>query len=171
MITRDELIPIGKFTRPHGVKGEVSLLLTDDTFDNATGACLVCDIDGIFVPFFMEEYRYKTDNVVLVKLERIDTVEQTRIFTNKEAYILKKEYAGDEEVASWADFVGFEAVDRANGVLGRIVRVDDTTMNVLFIIEKSDGGELFVPAHEDFIEEIDETQRRILMDLPEGLVD
>ena len=30
MITREELIKIGRFNKPHGVKGELSFTFTDD---------------------------------------------------------------------------------------------------------------------------------------------
>ena len=42
---------------------------------------LVLDIDGILVPFYLEEYRFKNDENVLVKFEDIDTQEQARNYT------------------------------------------------------------------------------------------
>ena len=61
MIERDELIKIGRFNKPHGVKGELSFTFTDDVFDRTDCPYIVCEIDGIFVPFFIEEYRFKSD--------------------------------------------------------------------------------------------------------------
>ena len=54
MITREELIRIGRFNKPHGVKGELSFTFTDDVFDRTECSYIVCEIDGIFVPFFVE---------------------------------------------------------------------------------------------------------------------
>ena len=51
MITREELIRIGRFNKPHGVKGELSFTFTDDVFDRTECPYIVCEIDGIFVPF------------------------------------------------------------------------------------------------------------------------
>jgi len=171
MIQRDELIPVGKFTRPHGVKGEMSLLLAGEVFENSAGECLVCAMDGIFVPFFIEEYRYKTDNVVLIKFEKIDTVEQARVFTNKETYVLKRDCDAEQDGFTWADFVGFSAEDSVKGPLGSISYVDDSTLNVLFVVQRPDGSELFVPAQDVFIEDIDYANRHVLFNLPDGLVD
>ena len=171
MILREELHSIGHFTRPHGVQGEMALMLTDDVFDRADVSCLVCSMDGIFVPFFVEEYRYKTDNVVLVKFEHVDTVEQARVFTNKEAFALNKECEGEKPDFAWNDFVGFSAEDGTMGALGNIVHVDDMTMNVLFIVGRPDGSECFIPAQEVFIEDIDYENRHIVFNLPEGLID
>ena len=58
MIKKDEVFKIGIFNKPHGVKGEISFTFTDDIFDRVECEYLVCLLDGIFVPFFIEEYRF-----------------------------------------------------------------------------------------------------------------
>ena len=171
MILSEELRPIGRFTRPHGVQGEISLQLTDDVFDCEGVSCFVCLIDGIYVPFFIDEYRYKTDNVVLVKLDRVTTVEQARRLSNRDVFVLRRECDERTSEFVWNDFVGFLAEDTSIGTLGKIVHVDDTTMNVLFIIGRPDGSECFIPAQEVFIKDIDYNRRHILFNLPEGLID
>ena len=75
MIRPEEVYCIGKFTRTHGVQGEMAMSFTDDVFDRTDCPYLVCSMDGILVPFFIEEYRFKSDNVALIKFERIDTNE------------------------------------------------------------------------------------------------
>ena len=88
MIKKDEVFKIGVFNKPHGVKGELSFTFTDDIFDRVDGEYLICLLDGILVPFFIEEYRFKSDNVALIKFERIDTNEAASIFTNKDTNII-----------------------------------------------------------------------------------
>ena len=51
-----------------------------------------------------------------------------------------------------------------------IVAVDDSTMNVLFVIEK-DGDELLLPAHEEFIIDLDRENRVLKVDIPDGLLE
>ena len=82
MIKKEEVFKIGVFNKPHGVKGELSFTFTDDIFDRADCEYLICLLDGIMVPFFIEEYRFRSDTTALVKLDRIDTAEQARKFTN-----------------------------------------------------------------------------------------
>lgn len=52
MIRQEEVFKIGKIGKPHGVKGEVSLMFEDDVFDRVDADYLVLLIDGILVPFF-----------------------------------------------------------------------------------------------------------------------
>ena len=86
MIRRDEVYKIGKLGKPHGVKGEITFAITDDVFDRVDAEFLVLDIDGILVPFYLEEYRFKNDENVLVKFEDIDTQEQARNYTGCEVF-------------------------------------------------------------------------------------
>ena len=95
MIKKDEVFKIGIFNKPHGVKGEISFTFTDDIFDRVECEYLVCLLDGIFVPFFIEEYRFRSDTTALVKLEGVDTSEKARMFTNVEVYFPKKYVSSD----------------------------------------------------------------------------
>ena len=171
-ISEDEVFKIGIFNKPHGVKGEISFTFTDDIFDRVECEYLVCLLDGIFVPFFIEEYRFRSDTTALVKLEGVDTSEKARMFTNVEVYFPKK-YVGEEEdsddIPTWNYFIGFKVEDVNHGELGEIVAVDDSTMNVLFAIEK-DGEELLLPAHEEFIIKLDKKKRLLTVEVPDGLI-
>lgn len=171
MIKKDEVYKIGVINKPHGVKGEVSFTFTDDIFDRVDCDYLILLMDGIFVPFFMEEYRFRSDNAALVKFEDIDTAEKARMFTNVEVYFPVKFAEEQDEISSWNFFIGFEVNDVNHGNLGKIIDVDDATMNVLFIIEREDGEELMLPAHEEFILDIDRKKKTMKVDIPDGLLD
>ena len=66
MIKREEVYKIGVLGKPHGVKGEMQFRFTDDVFDQCDADYLVLDMEGILVPFFMEEYRFRSDEVALM---------------------------------------------------------------------------------------------------------
>ena len=171
MIRKEDVYRIGQLTKPHGIKGEVAFSFTDDIFDR-TDECdyLVCLMDGIMVPFFMEEYRFKSDTVALVKFEGVDTAEQARRFTNIEVYYPTR-YAEESDELSWSYFVGFRIEDEHLGLLGEVEEIDETTINILFVIRRPDGEELLIPAQEAFITDMDHKQRIIRMNLPEGMVE
>lgn len=171
MIRKEEVYKIGILNKPHGIHGELQFTFTDDIFDRADNDYLVCLIDGILVPFFLEEYRFRSDSTALVKFEGIDTAERARVFTNIEVYF-PKEYAEEESdlsELSWNYFIGFRLDDIHHGLLGEVVDVDTLTINTLFVIDHH-GDELLVPAREEFIVGIDQEQKLITVDLPEGLL-
>ena len=171
MIKKEEVYKIGLFNKPHGIHGELQFTFTDDIFDRVDCDYLICLLDGIFVPFFIEEYRFRSDSTALVKLEGIDTAERARMFTNVEVYFPVKhaEEAEDGEL-SWKFFVGFRMEDVRHGELGEVVEVDTTTVNTLFVVEQEDGEELLIPAQEEFIVEINQEKKLITVELPEGLL-
>ena len=74
--------------------------------------------------------------------------------------------AGDD-VLTWSQIVGYDIVDvLSDKTIGRIEAVDETTINTL--LELSDGT--LIPAADEFIEDIDHEERKLMMRLPEGLV-
>lgn len=171
MIKKEEVFKIGIINKPHGVKGEVSFTFTDDIFDQVEDCdYLVLLLDGILVPFFIEEYRFRSDNVALVKFEGIDSTEKARTLTNVEVYYPVKFMDDQEEISSWNYFIGFRVEDIHHGCLGTVVDVDDATMNVLFVIENGDE-EVLLPAHEEFILDIDRKKKILKVDIPDGLLD
>ena len=153
MIKKEEVYKIGLFNKPHGIHGELQFTFTDDIFDRVDCDYLICLLDGIFVPFFIEEYRFRSDSTALVKLEGIETAERARMFTNVEVYFPVKhaEEAEDGEL-SWNFFVGFRMEDVRHGELGEVVEVDTATVNTLFVVEQEDGEELLIPAQGEYSE-------------------
>ena len=81
MIRKEDVYRIGKLGKTHGVRGEISFLFDDDVFDRVDADYLILSIDDILVPFFIEEYRFKTDSNALMKFEGIDTQERARELT------------------------------------------------------------------------------------------
>lgn len=167
MLRKEDFVYYGKFLKPHGTKGEIGLegdsILLGEECD-----FVACDIDGILVPFFFETRRTKNRDTLIVKIERMESAEEVRFLTNREVYI-PREWTEDSEALSWSFFRGFIAVDENLGELGEITDIDESTINTLFVID-NDGEEILVPAQEEFITGIDQENREILFNLPEGLV-
>ena len=168
MIRDEEVYQIGKLGKTHGVKGEVSFLFDDDVFDRVDADYLILKVDGIFVPFFIEEYRFRSDANAIVKFEDIDTQERARELTGCEVFFPRALADSDQDSISWAAIVGFDIIEVESGnQIGRIDSVDDSTLNILFCLE--DGR--LIPASEDLITAIDQQARTITMHLPAGLLE
>ena len=168
MIKQEDVYKIGRLGKAHGVKGEVSFQFTDDIFDSVDAEYLVLDIDGILVPFFMEEYRFRNDSVCLVKFCDVDTQQRAQELTGCDVYFPRALAEEADETLSLASLVGFEIISVSDGsVIGTIASIDDTTQNILFEVE--DGT--LIPASDELIEDIDTGQRQIKMNIPDGLLD
>ena len=168
MIRQEDVYKIGRLGKAHGVKGEVSFQFDDDIFDRVDADYLVLDIDGILVPFFMEEYRFRSDSVCLVKFCNVDTQQRAQELTGCDVFFPRALAEEGDEMPSLSMLVGFKIVNNANGkTIGRIAAIDDSTANILF--EMEDG--MLIPANDDLIEVIDAEQQQIKMNIPQGLLD
>lgn len=173
MIRQEEVYKIGKIGKPHGVKGEVSFLFGDDVFDRVGTDYLVLEIDGILVPFFFDEYRFKSDSTALISFSGIDSKDKAQELTGCDVFFPKSLSDRAEDELQWSEMQGFRLVDAAAGskTIGTITAIDDSTINILFNIETPDGRDVLVPAAEDFIFNVDTENKEIAVNLPAGLLD
>lgn len=162
-----ETYKIGRIGKPHGINGEVVMQVDDDIFDTTESEYVFLQIDGLLVPFFFEEYRFRSEESALVKFEDIDTQERARQLTGCDVYFPRDIADNSGGEMSWAQIRGFIIHDDTSGKdVGRIASVDDSTLNTLFELE--DGT--LIPVAEEFIKDIDKHGQRIIMQLPEGLL-
>ena len=171
MIELSEVQRIGTIVKPHGVGGEMavtvpaSLNWTDDI------DCLVCSMDGILVPFWIESLREKNDTSLLVKFEGYDSVEQTDRFIGQTVYMPRKFVAaGETGLPSWSSFIDWKVMDEEAGPLGVIHAVDDSTPNILFLVRDGER-ERIIPANEEWITGVDIKNCILTYKLPQGLAE
>jgi len=171
MIRQEEVYRIGETGKPHGVRGEINLTFADDVFDRVGAEYLVLAVDGILVPFFMEEYRFRSGSTAIVKFCGIDTKEQAAGLTGCGVYFPKSLSDRDGDEMTWDEIKGFRLIDTDiyNREIGTVSSVDDSTANVLLEITTPQGGDILVPAAREFIKNIDTEKKEITVSLPEGL--
>lgn len=175
MISFDEVCVIGNTNKPHGINGEISVAI-DAECELSSLSCVIFEIDGILVPFFMESCRPKHANSFLMKLYDVDSDHDVVELSNKSIYALNAELPSEQfnnhEDGMYADdFVGY-SVDTNDGEhLGTIVDFDDSTDNLLFIVERTDKSILYIPIVDEFIDEINPHDKILSMTLPDGLLE
>jgi 16S rRNA processing protein RimM len=162
----------GMISKPHGVRGEVNIILEDQAGSHIEpDNPLFIDIDGQRVPFFVQEVELLSKNRAIVRFEFVDSLESARKLTGCSLYFdpehqLDLSVDGDE----LAGLIGYSAFDQEHGALGQIVDYLPHPMNPVFLIQ-SDGKELLIPAVDDFIASINHGERSIQFILPEGLTE
>lgn len=171
MILKSEIFPVGQITKTHGVKGELAFNTSYPILEEVDVPFIILEPDGIFVPFYPENIRFKTDSAGFLKLEGIDSEERAAELVGQNIY-LPNEFLdkADENDVHVDYFVGFEVIDETKGIIGTIAEIDDKTENILFVVSGK-NGQCLIPAVEEYITEIDDKKRILRMDLPEGLLD
>ncbi len=171
MILKEKVFPVGTLTKTHGTKGEIAFSVNYTIFEEVDVPFIILEPQGLFVPFYIEEIRMKDEESGIIKLERIESDQAALEYVGMTIFLPKiylEEMEEEELVADY--FLGFNIVDVKKGVVGKIIELDDSSENVLFVVEK-EGEELLIPVADEFVVEIDHDNRVLMMDLPLGLLE
>ncbi len=68
------------------------------------------------------------------------------------------------------ELVGYTITDSEAGEIGKVVDLDLSTENALFVVESPEEETIYIPIADDLIEGIDEEKHIIEMTLPDGLI-
>lgn len=172
MIENDQVIRMGTFLKAHGVNGEMVLTVPEDMDWSEDLDCLVCRMDGILVPFFIESIREKSSTSILVKFDCVNCIQDTQRFIGCTVFLPRKfEVEPDPDKAmSWHSFIDWKVKDVNAGELGVITSVDDSTPNILFLVKDGERQRI-IPANEVWMTNVDWKKCTITFNLPEGLAD
>ncbi len=169
MIKKEGLLKIGRFLKPHGIDGEIALLTNYEISSAHDDFYFICEMDGIFVPFFVESYRTKNDTTKLVKFEDIDTEDLKKQLAGKEVYLPSEILApSDKEKYKQKSLIGYQLKDETYGVIGYITDIDERTINVLLKVRYNDK-DILVP--KAFITLVHPDERIAEVLLPSGFLE
>ena len=151
---KKQFIETGKITGTHGIRGEVRVQPWSDSPESlAEFDVLYLDREGKSSLKIKSARAHK--NMVLMKIDGVDTVEAAEAFRNKVIYLNRDDVELPEGSHFIDDLVGCEVYDTAGGeLLGKLCDVSATGANDVWHI-KRDGREYLVPAIPDVVDEVD----------------
>lgn len=173
MIHEDDVFSVGLTRKPYGIKGEIIVQFKRAEYADLDAEFYFLRIDGIPVPFLIEDFTYTTDETARVKFEDLNDEKMASQYSNMEVLVdrsLIDTNHDNDSNGGWITFIGYSIINQNDELVGTIIEVDESTINVLLILEK-DGEELLIPATEDFVLNLNFDDKIIKMNLPEGLLD
>lgn len=162
---------IGKLSASTGLKGELVLKhsLGKKTSLKGLEAIFIEDRKDSFIPYFIESAKARSENETVIKLEGVDIVETARKLTPKEVWLTEEDFKKFAAKSSPIALLGFNIIHE-NEDLGEILEVIEQPHQVLCTILLN-GKEALIPIHEDSLEKVDTKNRRVYVNLPDGLLD
>ena len=136
---------------------------------------LLCEFDRLFIgkernEIIIERSRV-AKNMVIAKLEGVDTPEQAEKLRNKLLYMHRDDLELDEDTYFIQDLIGIEVKDADTGfVYGKIADVMQTGANDVYVIE-GNGREYLVPAIADVVISTDIDGNSMTIRALDGLFD
>jgi 16S rRNA processing protein RimM len=104
-----------------------------------------------------------------VKLEGISAKEAARVLVKKEVWLDESDFKKFAAASSPVSFLGFTIINH-DEELGEICEVIEQPHQLLCKIFL-DNKEALIPIHEDSLEKIDKKNRKLYVNLPEGLLE
>jgi 16S rRNA processing protein RimM len=169
---KDDCFYLGKIAKKFSFKGEVLIYLDTDEpelYENMESVFV--EFNKNLVPFFIENSSLHKNDFLRVQFEDVDSEEEADSILNCDVYLplsMLPKLEGNKFY--FHEVIGFEIEDKRLGIFGKIVSINDTTAQPLF--EVLNGKvEILIPMIDQFLIKIDRENKKVIMDLPEGLVE
>jgi 16S rRNA processing protein RimM len=162
---------VGFIKKAHGIKGDLLVVFEKGVNDSIEDIdFLFFEINGLLVPYFIEEMTWRSDDSIIFKFKLIDTKEKAQLFGGYKIFVDK-----DELIFSDSDFdphyiINFKLVDQKLGEIGEIIKVNDFGGNIVFTVNYQ-NNEIMIPFNDELLVSIDQEAESIIMNCPEGLLD
>lgn len=170
-MVKEEAFYIGYFTKTKGLKGEIQLYFEFDAYEDLELDVVFADLNGKMVPFFVSSFKLYPNNTGLFYFDDLDHIDKAQALVKKKVYLpLAKMPERDEDDFTYDDLKGFTVSDETQGELGEIIEVNEYPQHFVATVSYK-NKEILFPLNEDMIVEIDEDEKTLLVDLPEGLLD
>lgn len=163
---------LGKIVKKFSFKGEVMIKLETDEPE------LYGKLDALFIkfrssliPYFIERSQWHKSELLRVKFEEVDSEIEADNLIGSEVYLpldLLPKLEGNKFY--YHEVIGYTVEDSEKGVLGEIIKINDQTVQALFII-KNENNEILIPINDDIIKKVDRANKKIFISAPEGLID
>jgi 16S rRNA processing protein RimM len=162
---------IGQITKPHGLKGEVTVSLQPDLPNDVSSLSMVyIRINDHAVPYFIQNVSVH-GNKAIIRFEDVETLEGAQSISKHQLYLpidqrpvaKKGEFYNDE-------VIGYAVEESSIGKLGIVTEVLTISAQRLLSI-KYNSKDLLIPVNGPFITKIDRNKNIMYVTLPEGYLD
>jgi 16S rRNA processing protein RimM len=162
---------IGKIVATFGLKGELVLVHSLGKKTALKGLAVIFLEEGKdnFLPHFIQSTSAKNESEIFIKLEAIDSKEAAKKLTAKTAWLPEEDFKKFVAKSSPVSLLGFTMINEKDD-LGEIIEVIEQPHQLLCAI-LVDGKEALIPIHEQSLKKIDKKNKKVYVELPDGLLD
>jgi 16S rRNA processing protein RimM len=163
---------LGKIGKPKSFKGETTLIYDVDEINFLSEIDIwYILINKRLIPYNVETLYPKNNKTLVVKFKGIHDDRNVDLLKNKEVYLpiscLPKLENGEVYLH---ELINCEVIDDSLGNIGKIIGVNDQTLQRLLIV-KQGKKEILIPYIVQFVYEKDTTNKIVKTKLPEGFME
>ena len=170
----DDLVVIGEVTRPHGVRGDVRVILQTDRPERFDGLreCLLWDpVTDARTRARIRSVRRQGDDAVLLSLAGYDTPEAARVLMGRLIALPRAQAvpAPPGHAYPW-QLAGCRVELEDGRVVGELRGVEPSPAHDLWVV-RGPAREHLIPAVPEIVLEVDLDAKRVVIRPPQGLLE
>ncbi len=163
-------LEIGKIVSVHGLKGDVKV----EPWCNEPD--FICEFDTLYSKDGKKKYRIERcrvqKNMVIMKLEGVDSVEEGQAMRNKILFMDRDDIELEKGFYFFQDLIGLTVIDAdTKKIYGKIKDVLQTGANDVYEIKSDEGKLYYIPAIADVVVKTDLQSEKMYIRPLEGLFD
>tara|TARA_B100001758_G_C17959721_1_gene377715 strand:+ start:62 stop:574 length:513 start_codon:yes stop_codon:yes gene_type:complete len=160
---------IGTIFKLHGYKGKIKLYNENRIIiDFCSLKYIFIKIDNQLIPFFIEKITNINKNVLLIKLDDVNSDTDALKILKREVYISNKFCRKQPDESD--EIINFKVIDNILGVLGFIEYINKQSKQELIYVNNGESG-FWVPKDKKFIKKINKSKRIIEVSIPKDIID
>lgn len=173
-----EYVTIGRTRKAHGLAGELKVFIEDQFWEDFLhNERVFLEVKGAKIPYFISNIRGGGE--IILKLEEVDDRDAATMLQSRDVLLRKQDLLPDEaremgleedSGLEYGHIQGFTMIDKTLGELGPIDEVLEMPQQEMAFL-KYKGREVLIPLNEQFIYQIDLPNKKVMADLPDGLLD
>ena len=172
MQNQDEMVCIGRVSKPHGTRGELRIISYSDFPERFK------DLQSVLVKTARELKEMRVEGArfhnrqVLLKFEGIDSMDEAERIKGALLMVDEKDvFPLPEGHYYHFQLLGLTVVDNERGELGTLAEIIETGANDVYVVNSPRFGEVLIPVIPQVVLDIDLALRRIQVSLLPGLID
>ena len=166
----ESLLEVGQIVNTYGIKGFVKVVpLVDNNNQFKDFKKIYIQEKKNLKELNIEEVKF-SKNLVLLKFEGIDTIEQAEEYRNYYLQAKRSDINLEEGAHFIIDLIGLEVYTENGEFLGILKEVLQPGANDVYIVEDESKKQILLPVIPDVIKKIDIEGKKVIVKLLEGLI-
>lgn len=167
----DSCYELGYISKPHGLNGDVSIIIDADIPENYKKLeSVFIEIDKQLVPFFIKKIKL-SGNKAILSLEESTHIDFAKKLKGAKLF-LPLEFLPEleDDQFYFHELIGYSVEDSQLGAIGIITTIYDAGPQDLLAVDHK-GKEVLIPINDETLIEVDKTNSIIQVSIPDGLLD
>jgi 16S rRNA processing protein RimM len=164
-------ILLGRITKINGYEGAVTVKLEKTFTENIPRMeSVFLEIEGRPVPFFISGSEYTGADILKLTFKGYGSIDKVSEFIGCRVF-LTSGTNGNIHSDDIPDLKGYAVLIQDDYLVGTITEVFVNPGQLLLSVLSPSNKEILIPLHKDFVVSINKKTKRIVMDIPDGLID